>query len=346
MRAVVFEGEGLVRVAEVPDPAILRPRDAIVRVTRAGVCGSDLHFFHLKAPIDPGEVMGHEGVGVVEAVGEEVTSVAPGDRVVVAFHAACGECWFCRRGETALCEDFRNFGAGAFSGGLAGTQAELVRVPVADVNLLPIPEEVEDDAAIFVGDVLTTGVYAAALAAPEPDDVVAVVGAGPVGVCTVLALKAAAAGRVIALDREADRLALAAAAGAEPVHVDERNPEMALSAITGDRGADVVVEAVGHPAAFATALDVVRRGGRIVVVGMYAGETTELQLGIWWARALTVRFAGVCPVHAYWHRAMEGLARGSLDPRPLISHRLPLARAQEAFELFDARRATKVLLTP
>jgi threonine dehydrogenase-like Zn-dependent dehydrogenase len=346
VRAVVFQAEGTVRIADVPDPELLGPRDAIVRVTRAGVCGSDLHFFHLKAPIDPGEVMGHEGVGIVEAVGEEVTAIAPGDRVVVAFHAACGECWFCRRGETALCEDFRNFGAGAFSGGLAGTQAELVRVPAADVNLLPIPDGVEDDAAIFVGDVLTTGVYATALAGPAPDEVVAVVGAGPVGVCTVAALRAAGAGRVVVLDREPDRLALAVAAGAEPVHVDERNPEMALAAITEDRGADVVIEAVGHPSAFATALDVVRRGGRVVVVGMYAGETTELQLGIWWARGLEVRFAGVCPVHAYWASAMEGLAHGTFDPRPLISHRLPLEAAQEAFELFDARRATKVLLTP
>lgn len=346
MRAVVFQAEGAVRVAEVPDPAVREPGDAVVRVTRAGVCGSDLHFFHLKAPIGPGEVMGHEAVGVVETAGEAARKVAVGDRVVVAFHAACGACWFCARGETALCEDFANFGAGAFSGGLAGTQAERVRVPNADVNLLPIPESVDDEAAIFVGDVLTTGVYGAALASPGPDEVVAVVGAGPVGICTIQALRAAGAGRVVALDREPDRLALAAAAGAEPVHVDERNPEMALAALTEDRGADVVIEAVGHPSAFATALDVVRRGGRIVVVGMYAGETTELQLGIWWARSLEIRFAGVCPVHTYWGRAMEGLVNGTLDPRPLISHRLGLEEAQRAYELFDAHEATKVLLAP
>jgi alcohol dehydrogenase len=346
MRAVVFDHEGAVRVADVPEPVLQGPRDAVVRVTRAAVCGSDLHFLHLKAPIDPGEVMGHEAVGVVEAVGEGVTAVAPGDRVVVAFHAACGVCWFCQRGETALCEDFANFGAGAFSGGLAGTQAERVRVPAADLNLLPIPDEVDDEAAIFVGDVLTTGVYAAALAGPSSHDVVAVIGAGPVGVCTIQALRAGGAGRVVALDREADRLALAAAAGAETVDVDDRNPEMALASITGDRGADVVIEAVGHPTAFDTALAVVRRGGRLVVVGMYAGEQVELQLGVWWARQLEVRFAGVCPVHTYWRRAMDGLVRGALDPRPLISHRLSLEDAPEAYALFDARTATKVLLAP
>jgi threonine dehydrogenase-like Zn-dependent dehydrogenase len=151
---------------------------------------------------------------------------------------------------------------------------------------------------------------------------------------------------VVVLDREPDRLALGAAAGARAVNVDERNPEMALAALTGDRGADVVIEAVGHPSAFTSALDVVRRGGRIVVVGMYAGETTELQLGIWWARGLDVRFAGVCPVHTYWERAMQGLVDGTLDPRPLISHRLPLADAQRAYEAFDAHAATKVLLSP
>lgn len=346
MRAVVFDGEGAVRVTEVPDPVLQAPRDAIVRVTRAAVCGSDLHFFHLKAPIDPGEVMGHEAVGVVEAAGEDVRELEVGDRVVVAFHAACGDCWFCRSGQTALCEDFSNFGAGAFSGGLAGTQAELVRVPNADLNLLPIPDAVDDEAAIFVSDVLTTAVYGAALAAPAPDEVVAVVGVGPVGYCTVQALRAEGARTVVALDREPDRLALAEAAGAVPVHVGERNPVMALASMTEDRGADVVVEAVGHPNAFDTALDVVRRGGRIVVVGMYAGEQTELQLGVWWARALQVRFAGICPVHTYWRRALDGLVAGTLDPRPLISHRLSLAEAPEAYALFDARRATKVLLSP
>ncbi len=346
MRAVVFDQPGRVRVEEVPDAVVHEPADAVVRVTRTAICGSDLHFFHLKAPIAPGEVMGHEAVGVVESVGEAVSAVRPGDRVVVAFHIACGDCWFCRRGETSLCEEFRNLGAGAFSGGLAGTQAELVRIPNADVNLLAVPDGVNDEAALFVGDVLTTAYYAASIAAPAPDETAAVVGVGPVGFCAVGALRALGAGRVVALDREQGRLALAAAAGAIPVHVGERNPEMALAELTGDRGADVVIEAVGHPFAFETAVDVVRRGGRVVVVGMYAGEQVEIPLGVYWARALTVRFSGVCPVHAWWRPTMDALAAGALDPTPVISHRLPLEEAPSGYELFDRREATKVLLQP
>lgn len=346
MRAVVFEAEGRVAVAEVPDPAIEEPGDAVVRVTTAGICGSDLHFFHLKAPIDPGEVLGHEAVGVVDRVGEDVTAFAPGDRVVVAFHVTCGACWFCRRGETALCEDFRNLGAGAFSGGLAGTQAGLVRVPNADANLLSVPEGLDDEAALFLGDVLTTGFYGAALAAVAPGETLAVVGAGPVGICAIQAAVALGAERVVALDREPDRLSLAEAAGAVPVDVSARNPQMAVARMTDDRGADVVIDAVGHPAAYASAIDVVRRGGRVVVLGMYTGEVAEVALGVYWARALTVRFAGVTPVHAWWERARDELVVGRLDPRPLVSHRLPLEEAARGYELFDRREATKVLLSP
>jgi threonine dehydrogenase-like Zn-dependent dehydrogenase len=184
MRAVVFEDVGRVRLEDLPDPVIEEPGDAVMRVTRSAICGSDLHFFHGKAPMSPGEGIGHEAVGVVEQVGPGVTGFAAGDRVVVAFDIACGACWFCERGQTQLCEDFRNLGAGAFGGGLAGAQAERLRVPVADVNLLRVPDGMDDEAAVFVGDVLTTGWYAASIAEIGPEDTVAVVGLGPVGFCT------------------------------------------------------------------------------------------------------------------------------------------------------------------
>lgn len=346
MRAVVFEGQGRVRVDQVPDARIEEPQDAVVRVTRSAICGSDLHFYHLKAPIDPGEILGHEAVGVVEDVGPDVRSVRPGDRVVVAFHVACGTCWFCRIGQTALCEDFRNLGAGAFSGGLAGAQAELLRVPGADFNLLPIPESVDDEKAVFVSDVLTTGYHAARLVAAGPDETVAVVGAGPVGYCAIGSLKALGAGMVVAVDREPDRLRLAEDAGAATVNIDERNAEMALASMTEDRGADAVIDAVGHTLAFESAVDIVRRGGRVVVVGMYTGEVVEVPLGVYWARALDVRFTGVCPVHALWDEVMDLVAAGRLDPTPLVSHRLPLVEAARGYELFDRKEATKVLLIP
>src|SRR3990172_2245216 len=291
MREVVFVAEGAVDVVEGPAPALQEPGDAVLRVTRAGICGSDLHFFHGKAPMDPGTIMGHEAVGFVESVGEAVVTLRPGDRVVTSFHIACGSCWFCRSGQSGLCDDHRILGGGPFGGDLPGTQAQFVRVPRAEVNLLAVPDGVDDERALFAGDVSTTGVYAASLAAPSPDDTIAIVGAGPVGFCVAQALQVAGAGPVYALDRDPSRLALIATTGAIPV----------------------VVDAVGAPDAYGTALEVVRRGGRVVVVGMYASETVELQLGVSWIRGLDLLFAGETPVHAWWERTMDDLATGRLD---------------------------------
>lgn len=346
MRAVVFGGVREVRVADVPDPEIEEPGDAVVRVTRTAICGSDLHFFHGKAPIDPGDVLGHEAAGIVESIGTGVDRFTPGDRVVVAFNIACGACWFCGRGETQLCDDFRNLGAGAFGGSLAGTQATHVRIPDADVNLLRIPDEMEDERALFVGDILTTGVYAASIAQIEPESVMAVVGCGPVGFFCIQAARAFGAGQVFAIDLEPGRLELAASVGAVPVNARERHPASVLAEATDGRGADTVLEVVGTPSAFESAVGVVRRGGRVVVVGVYAGESVELQLGVYWARALTLRFSGICPVHAWWERAMDEVVGGRIVPSPLISHRLPLEEAAEGYALFDRREATKVVLLP
>src|ERR671935_2285652 len=163
MKAVVYRDIERVEVADVPEPEIVDPHDAIVRVTAAAICGSDLHFYTGKAPLMPGDGIGHEGVGVVEAVGPDVERFGPGDRVVMSFDIVCGHCWFCRHGQTSLCEDFRNLGAGPFGGSLGGAQAELVRVPFADTNLLAVPHDMEDERALFVGDILTTGYYGAAI---------------------------------------------------------------------------------------------------------------------------------------------------------------------------------------
>lgn len=346
MKAVVYEGVGRVAVAKVPDPAVEDPRDGILRVTTAAICGSDLHFFHGKAPLDPGETIGHEAVGVVESVGAAVERFRPGDRVIVSFDIACGTCWFCRNGQTQLCEDFRNLGAGIFGGGLGGAQAELVRVPFADTNLLAIPEGMVDERALFVGDVLTTGYYGAAIFGIRQGDTVAVVGAGPVGSFCVQSARVRGAGEVLALDLEPERLALAERIGAVPVNVAERHPQMAVAERTGGRGADVAIEAVGNLGGLHTALNVVRRGGNVTVVGMFTGETMDVPVGIWWMRALSVRFTGICPVHAWWEETLAAVAEGRIDPLPIISHRLPLAEAPLGYELFDSRRATKVLLTP
>jgi threonine dehydrogenase-like Zn-dependent dehydrogenase len=322
MRAVTFREPGRIGVEDVPDPELEDAGDAIVRVTLSAVCGSDLHFFHGKAPLERGDVMGHEAVGVVERVGRDVERFAPGDRVVVAFDIACGACWFCARGETALCEDFRNLGAGMFGGGLAGAQAERVRIPVADVNLLGIPDSVGDERALFVGDILTTAVHAVERAAIGREETVAVVGAGPVGLLIAHAMSLVEHRETVVVDVDPARLALAASFGATPLDASATNVQVAVAERTGDRG------------------------GRVVVVGLYAGETIQAQLGVWWARALDLRFLGICPVHAVWERAMAYVASGRLDPEPLVSHRLRLDDAAEGYALFDARRATKVVLRP
>jgi threonine dehydrogenase-like Zn-dependent dehydrogenase len=233
-----------------------------------------------------------------------------------------------------------------FVGSLGGTQAEVVRVPVADVNLLAVPEGLEDERALFVGDILTTGVYAAGIAGIQPGDTVAVIGAGPVGFFTAQAARLHDPAEVLVLDMEPDRLELVEKVGATPVNVKERNASSALSAVTEGRGADVVIDAVGHPSAWESALDVVRRGGRICVVGQYTIETVEFQLGVVFTRGLTFVMSGLCPIHAWWERAMTAVEEGKIDPLPIVSHRLPLDEAPRGYEMFEAREATKVLLTP
>jgi len=345
MRAVVYRGIERVEVAEVPDPVLVEPSDAIVRVGLTAICGSDLHLYHGKAPLEPGDTIGHEAIGVVDAVGSSVKRFAPGDRVVVSFDIACGDCWFCRKGQTQLCEDFGFLGYGVFGGSLGGAQAELLRVPVADVNLLAVPDGLEDDRALFVGDALTTGVYAAGLAEINDGDIVAVVGAGPVGFfCAQAALPSAAS--VLALDLDPSRLSIAERIGAIPVDVSARNAQTAVDEHTQGRGADVVIEAVGTPAAFERSVDIVRRGGTVVVMGVYTSEVVQAQIGVWWVRALQIRFAGTTPVHAWWERAMAEVEAGRLDPLPIVSHRLPLDEAAHGYELFDTKQATKVLLEP
>jgi threonine dehydrogenase-like Zn-dependent dehydrogenase len=346
VRGVVFQDVRRIRLDDLPEPTIEEPTDAVVRITTASICGSDLHFFHGKAPLQPGDPMGHEGMGVVEDVGAGVTGFHPGDRAVIAFDIACGTCWFCARGQTALCEEFRALGVGTFGGDLGGTQAERVRVPVADTNLLRVPDGIEDERALFVGDILTTAVYGAGIAGIRPGDTVAVIGGGPVGFLTAQAARRHEPAEVVVLDMLPERLALAETVGLATIDVEGRNPQSAVYDLTGGRGADVVIEAVGSVPAWETALRVVRRGGTLCVVGMYVTEAVDFQLGVAWSRAVRYVFGGMCPVHAWWEEAMRAVAEGSIDPLPMISHTLPLEEAPAGYDLFDRRTATKVLLKP
>jgi threonine dehydrogenase-like Zn-dependent dehydrogenase len=221
-------------------------------------------------------------------------------------------------------------------------------VPGADVNLLTIPGDVDDERALFAGDVATTGHYGATLLEPRPDEAVAVVGAGPVGFCAAQALRSMGVRTVLLLDREESRLALAKDAGAIPVLVgDEVDASKAVKEHTEGRGADAAIDAVGLVPGYETALRVTRRGGRVCVLGVYGpDERVEVRMGAYWVRQLRLVFAGVCPVQSTWAGTMELLRTGAIDPRPLVSHRLALEDAARGYELFDRREATKVLLRP
>jgi threonine dehydrogenase-like Zn-dependent dehydrogenase len=346
VKAVVFQEVGTVRVDDLPDPTLLEPTDAVVDVSLAAICGSDLHMLHGKTPLFEGDQIGHEGMGVVTEAGPEVRRFKPGDRVVIAFDIVDGDCWFCRRGQTGLCENFRNLGAGIFGGSLGGTQAEFVRVPSADVNLLPVPEDLEDERALFVGDILTTGVYAAGIAGVQSGDTVAVIGAGPVGFFSAQAARLHDPGEVLVLDMQADRLAIAEKVGATPINVSERNAQSAVYEVTGGRGADVVIDAVGHLSAFESALDVARRGGNVCIVGQYTTESLDFQVGLVYTRGLKLIMSGIAHIHAWWEQAMRAVVDGTIDPLPLISHTFGLDEAVEGYRLFDAREATKVVLKP
>src|ERR1700686_640985 len=219
MRAVTFQAPGVVSVEERPEPEILDPEDAIVRIEATGVCGSDLHIYHGRVQIEAGFTIGHEYVGTVVAIGDAVKRVAVGDRVLGCFHTACGNCWFCRRGLYHRCLESRTFGHGATLGSLQGTQADMALVPRADIVLRRVPEGMASDVALFAGDVMGTGFHAVDASGMRPGDAVAVLGLGPVGLCAVQAARAAGAAHVFAIDTVEQRLAMAARFGATPIHL-------------------------------------------------------------------------------------------------------------------------------
>src|SRR5580704_10642416 len=209
MRAVTFQAPGEVRVVDVPEPELSDPGDAVVRIEATGVCGSDLHIYHGRVPIEAGFTIGHEYVGTVVAAGDAVTRVTVGDRVLGCFQTACGECFFCRRGDYHRCVHSRTFGHGAALGALQGTQADMALVPHANLVLRRVPEGMSSDVALFAGDVMGTGFHAVVESDFEPGDVVAVLGLGPVGLCAVQAARALGAAHVIAIDTVPERLSVA-----------------------------------------------------------------------------------------------------------------------------------------
>jgi 2-desacetyl-2-hydroxyethyl bacteriochlorophyllide A dehydrogenase len=344
MRAVTFQAPGEVRIEEKPDPELEAADDAVVRVEASGICGSDLHIFHGRVPVEPGFTIGHEFVGTVLATGPGVDRVAVGDRVLGCFHVACATCAACLRCDYHRCERGRTFGHGAKLGDLQGAQAERLLVPRANLTLRRVPEGMTDEVALFAGDVMGTGYHAVAHAGTRSGDTVAVLGLGPVGLCAVQAAVAAGATKVFAIDAVEARLAMAERFGATPLHLAEDEPKRDVRGATGGRGVDVVVDAVGDPGPLAMAISLARDAGTVSGIGAYAGQG-EVPIGLAWLKGLTLRL-GLANVIAHVDRVLGLIEAGRLDPSPLVTHHMKLEQAAEAYRLYDNREALKVVLTP
>ncbi len=379
MRALSYRGPKKLRVLRKAEPRIEHPDDAILRVTRAAICGSDLHLYHGLIPdTRVGHTFGHEFTGVVERVGSAVESLRPGDRVVVPFNIACGTCFFCERGLTALCERANGnsdllggvYGYSHTTGGYDGGQAEYVRVPFADVGPMKIPDDMTDEDVLLLSDILPTAYQAAEMGDIEQGDTVVVFGAGPVGVLTARCARLLGAGRVISVDDYDYRLEFARRfADAETVNfrrVDDVILE--LRRMTGGRGPDVCIDAVGceatgsamhgllgkalklesgNPVAIAWCIDTVRKGGRVSIVGVYGPPWNIVPVGTAMNKGLTIR-TGQCNVKRYMPRLLEHIRAGRIDAKAVITHRFPLEGAPDAYEIFARKKdgCIKCVLMP
>lgn len=346
MRAVVLRAPYRVEVTEVPKPHITEPTDILVRVERTAICGTDLHPYEGRLEIEPDVILGHEFLGTVEEVGDAVTQITEGDRVVSSCVVSCGACYQCRRHQPGNCAGSRIFGLGLALGDLAGGQAEYVVVPNADLTarVIPVSGSASDDDILFAGDIMTTG-YEAVVRAMRPGDTVAIVGAGPVGLCAAMAAAAIGAVQVIVIDKVEARLKEAANHGALAVNASEVDATDAVMDLTDWRGADVVIDAVGHESALISAISLVRAGGILSIPGVYTEEAITLPFGELYLKGVTVHM-GVSHITEFMDEVITLSSAGRLRPSAMISHRMGLSEAVEAYRLFEAREATKIVLDP
>jgi threonine dehydrogenase-like Zn-dependent dehydrogenase len=343
--AVTFQEPGRIAVEERPEPELESPDDAVIRVDACGICGSDLHVYHAThRTVERGFIIGHEYVGTVLAVGAAVREIAPGDRVLGSFFAACGRCRQCRRALYSQCERLRVFGFGKALGNLPGTQAEQALIPNADLTLRRISPGLSEAAALFAGDVMNTAYHAISAGNLEPGQSCAVVGLGPVGLCAVMVARAAGASQVLAFDTVESRLETARELGAVPVNPAEQDAEGALRQHADGAGVDLAVEAVGIPATLELCCQLARRAGTVSVVGIFSGST-EVPLGLLWGKNLTL-VAGRANVIGHLDNVLALLESGALDPAPLVSREMPLTEAPEAYAAYDRREALKILMRP
>jgi threonine dehydrogenase-like Zn-dependent dehydrogenase len=390
MRANCWEAPKHLKVQDVPDPKILNQSDAIVRITSTAICGSDLHLFNGFMPtMERGDILGHEFMGEVMEVGKNVKKLKVGDRVVVPFPIACGECWSCKNDLWSLCENSNPnawiaekmlghspagvFGYSHMLGGFAGGQAEFARVPFADVGPMKVPDDLPDDKVLFLTDIFPTGYMGAEMCDINPGDTIAVWGCGPVGQFAIASAKLLGADRVIAIDRVPFRLKIARErAGADvTINYEETSVREALKELTGGRGPDACIDAVGleahapgvqgfydkakqsmrqendRIAALRQAIMACRNGGTISIVGVYGGFDDKFPLGSVMNRSLTIK-TGQCHVHRYLKPLMEHIQRGDIDPSFVITHRMKLDDAPVGFDIFNHKEddCLKVVLNP
>lgn len=336
MKAVVYHGSGKVSLEEKAYPHLEDPGDAIVQVTLTTICSSDIHIKHGAVPrAVPGVTLGHEFVGIVVETGSGVKNVKPGDRVAVNVETFCGTCFFCRRGFVNNCTD--EHGGWALGCRIDGGQAEYVRIPFADNGLTLIPDHATDEQALFTGDILSTGYWAADIGEIRPADTVAVIGAGPTGLCTMACARLYSPAKIIAIDTDEYRLRLAKERGLADVTLvpgKDRIQERVLSEIRG-RGADVVLEAAGGKDTFQTAWQIARANAIVVVVAMYE-ENQILPLPAMYGKNLTFKTGGVDGCRC--GEIMELIGAGKLDVSFLISHRCDLSRIMDAYDMFENKK--------
>lgn len=389
MKALCWFGKKDVRVETVPDPQILNPRDAIIRVCRTAICGSDLHLYDGYIPtLEQGDILGHEFMGEVVEIGSAVKKLKVGDKVVVPFTICCGQCYFCKNNLWAACDNtnpnawmlekmYGHNAAGLFGyshlyGGYAGGQAQYVRVPMADVGPIKIPDGMPDEKALFLSDIFPTGYQAAEYCNIKPGDVIAVWGCGPVGQFAIRSAYMLGAGHVIAIDRYPERLQLAAKANAEVLNYEEI-PDLieALKTLTGGRGPDACIDAVGMEAhghsldaymdeakqkmkltfdravVLRQILQVCRKGGVVSIPGVYGGFLDKVPMGSAFAKGLTFKMGQTHMIN-YMQPLLERVQNGEIDPSEIISHRVALDDAPEMYEIFRNKEehCTKVVLDP
>lgn len=345
MKGLVYRGPGKKALEELPNPRIEVPTDAIVRITKTTICGSDLHILKGDVPtVKPGTVLGHEGVGVIEEVGEGVHTFKKGDHVLISCISSCGKCDFCRRGMYSHCVH-----AGWVLGHtIHGTQAEYVRIPYAETSLHRIPEGMDEEALVMLSDILPTGYECGVLNGKvSPGCTVAIIGAGPVGLAALLTAQFYSPAEIIMIDLDDNRLEVARAFGAtKTVNSGAGNAVEAVKALTGGAGVDVAIEAVGIPATFVLCQDIVAAGGTIANVGVH-GAKADLHLERLWAHNITITTRLVDTVTT--PMLMKTVQSKKLDPKKLITHRFKLADMLEAYDTFSHAAATsalKVIIEP